>query len=195
MKAFTLALFATAVAAQAGTAQDPFLFTATTQGSSQALQEAVINANGKAFWVGKPTTNECQKDADPKSAICDSNTKNNHTTIFSYVNGEDKFSLSVNIKGGQAVYVDPSDGHLAFTAGGDFGKYPDGAVVNGFAKVRTKLVFEDMDWIACPTDGGNVYQIFALSRSKATGCSGITFVLTDAKPPYRGGPSTAYVYV
>ncbi|KAF7186744.1 hypothetical protein HII31_11976 [Pseudocercospora fuligena] len=194
MKVLLTSLLATAVAAQAGTAEEPLLFTATTQGSSPALQQAIINANNKAFWVGKPTTNECQKDADPKSAICDSNTKNNHTTIFSYVNGEDKFSLSVNMKGGQAVYVDPADGHLAFTAGGDFGKYPDGAVVSGFTKVRTRLLFEKKDWVACP-EGKDVYKIFALSRTKATGCSGFTFTLSDTKAPYDGGPSTAWVYV
>ncbi|KXS99796.1 hypothetical protein AC578_8897 [Pseudocercospora eumusae] len=195
MKAFLIALLATAVCVQAaGTAQEPLLFTATTQGSSPDLQEAVINANGKAFWIGKPTTNECGKDADPKSANCDSNTKNNHTTIFSYIDGDDKISLDVIMKGGQAVYVNPDDGHLAFTEGGDFGKYPEGAVVSGFEKVSTRLMFEKKDFIACP-EGKDVYRIFALSRTKATGCSGFTFTLSDTKPPYDGGPSTAFVYV
>lgn len=98
------------------------------------------------------------------------------------------------MKGGQAVYVDPADGHLAFTAGGDFGKYPDGAVVKGFTKVRTRLLFEKKDWVTCP-EGKDVYKIFALSRTKATGCSGFTFTLSDTKAPYDGGPSTAWVYV
>lgn len=200
MKAIIIAaVFAVAVAAQEqGSVETPILYAGTTQGSAAGLEEGVINANGNAFWIGKPTTTACQKDADPLSAICDSNTKNKNTTIFSFVKGEKKLSLSVNIKGGQAVYVDPEDGHLAFTKGGDFGEYPDGAVSEGFARLReTRLMFENKDWVACPdaTGAEEVYQVYALSRNGKTGCSGFSFILSEQKAPSDGGPSTAYVYV
>lgn len=191
MKFASTLAFAAGVAAlpapQAGTSE-PLRFAGMSLRSASPIHFGQINANGQAFWIGKPTTTYCP---DESVSTCDSTNKN--TTIFTYLNGQKTLGLSTVVPGGQQVYVAEGDdsvtqaaGQLRFTQAHSAGTSGP-PLYEGFAIVYDgKLQFEGKDWIACPGVNSS-YAVYAESRIKTAtdDCLGFTWKieqLDDSTP-------------
>ncbi|PPJ58384.1 hypothetical protein CBER1_08072 [Cercospora berteroae] len=170
MMSFIVAAFAASAAAQAAT-NLPIRYSGTG-----------LDASG--VTCGPPNR-------DPKSVVRVSNDKNNKTTLFYYAPADGTLKLDSS-NNGQNVYV-AVDGALGFAWYPDLPK--DGVTVgfsNGNGDV---LTFEGKEWLSCPVEGEQAWQLIAQSRSSRTDCVGTTFKLKQEKEPYEGGPSGAAEYI
>ncbi|GAB7347285.1 hypothetical protein MBLNU459_g3371t1 [Dothideomycetes sp. NU459] len=142
-------LAAAAMAAPAPRQATPFYGVSIHSGSS--IQYASINANGNAFYLGKSTSSYC-----PTEVVDDCPAGNG----TSFTGGDGTLDLSVEVPGGQQVYV-AADGSLGFTVAHS-GYIPTGANTTGFAVVSPNLQYNGNDWVACQEETGSaVYKIFA----------------------------------
>ncbi|GIZ46782.1 hypothetical protein CKM354_000989400 [Cercospora kikuchii] len=192
MKSFIVAALAANAAAQAA-ADFPIRYTGTgLDASGVTIKDGIINASGQRFWSGKPAQTACGRQQDPKSAVCESNDKNNKTTIFSYAPSADgSLKLDSTWGHGQKVYV-AADGALAFENDGNI---PEGGEVLGFLNGNDVLLFESKEWLSCPVEGEEAWQLFAQSKSSRTDCVNTTFKLNRVKETSEGGPWSAFEYI
>ncbi|EGP84301.1 unnamed protein product [Zymoseptoria tritici ST99CH_1A5] len=156
-----------------GTPENPLKFSGQALRASSPIHFGTVNANGKAFWIGKDA--KTYNPLNNNTCVVDTN-----TTTFSYINGQGQVSLYTNVPGGQQVYV-KDDGSLRFT--GPHSVATDGnATFTGFGiAYDAKLQFENQDWLACL--GGSIspanFQIYAASRIPAAqipkDCLGFTW--------------------
>ncbi|KAI4730988.1 hypothetical protein E4T49_01407 [Aureobasidium sp. EXF-10728] len=125
--------------------------------SGSPIHLSTLNANGNAFWLNKETHSYC-----PNTTI--SSCPPGKYTYFT--NGNNTLSLSVEVPGGQRVYV-AADGSLGYTI-------PHGSVGGGqnvsYTGFSVKdsgihLQYRDSDWIAVPV--GAAYKVFAAAAENA----------------------------
>ncbi|MGG6498134.1 UNVERIFIED_CONTAM: hypothetical protein NY603_34930, partial [Bacteroidetes bacterium 56_B9] len=73
---------------------------------------------------------------------------------------------------------------------------PKDGVIVGFSNGNGEvLTFEGKEWLSCPVEGEEAWQLFAQSRSSRTDCVGTTFKLKQEKERYEGGPAGAAEYI
>ncbi|KAF2088676.1 hypothetical protein K490DRAFT_73039 [Saccharata proteae CBS 121410] len=149
-------------------------FTGLSVRSGSPIQYGSINANGGAFYIGKPTQSYCPEsvgDACPDGTY----------TVFS--GGDDTLSMDVEVPGGQQVYIAPS-GALTFTAPHS-ASMPEGSISNGFT-LSEGTSFGYLSWtngfVACPSANGSApYQVFgAIPSLNTSSCLGFDFLASNA---------------
>lgn len=136
--------------------------------SASPIHFATINASGRAFWIGKPTSTYCPSGI---SGLDCSKINNNVTALATGDVGKASGAgMDTIVPGGQQVYVE-TNGALGYTQAHS-GSIPTGAYTTGF--VYTPPTNSQQHWghlsftghganglIACPTAKAGVYQIFA----------------------------------
>lgn len=125
--------------------------------SGSPVHLSAINANGNSFWINKETNSYC-----PNTTV--TSCPEGKYTYFT--NGNNTLSLSVEVPGGQRVYV-AQDGSLGYTI-------PHGSVsgsqnvsYTGFALKDSgiHLQYKNADWIAVPI--GGAYKVYAAAAENA----------------------------
>lgn len=147
--------------------------------STSAVHLQSVNANGGKFWVGKPTATYCPIAADECPADL-------YTVLATA--GTGTVSMSVEVPGGQQVYVDPSDGSLSFTQAHS-AYLPPGAELSPFTYTPQQgpgyvgtLSFGTgtEGFFACPVNGTSPYQILSLAAGTAAAdCIGINLATSE----------------
>ncbi|KEQ98961.1 hypothetical protein AUEXF2481DRAFT_36275 [Aureobasidium subglaciale EXF-2481] len=130
--------------------------------SGSPIHLSSINANGNAFWINKPTSSYC-----PNTTV--SSCPEGKYTYFT--SGNDTLSLSVEVPGGQRVYV-AEDGSLGYTIPhGSTG----GQVVNytGFSLADNGIHLKYLggDFIAVPVGGAHKVYAAAVEGVPKNGTS------------------------
>lgn len=137
----------------------PTIFLGMSLRSGTPVHFADIQANGRFFYLNKPTSTYCPSEV---TAIDCSAYGNN--TIFA--GGQDTLSMDVAVAGGQQAFVN-ADGALAYTAphSADTGT---GSYVSGFGNSADTglLTFDGENWLACHLED-DVYQVYAASVTDA----------------------------
>ncbi|RDW64913.1 hypothetical protein BP6252_10564 [Coleophoma cylindrospora] len=171
------ALAGLAVAAPAPIAQrqEASSFSAIAVHSTSAVHLQSINANGGKFWVGaeKPTSTYC-----PLSTGCPAG----NITTFAAGASTGTLSLSVEVPGGQQVYVDPS-GALSFTvphsafmpAGSQTGPFVYTAAASNQTVGTLTFGNGTQGFFACPDDAVSAWQVyvFTAGSNSTSSCIGI----------------------
>lgn len=132
------------------------------------VHQKSINANGGAFWIGKNTTTFCP-DTIAKDNGCPKNpTGGEPFTVFTAPAADQSpLFMDVEVPGGQESYIDPADGHWAFSIAHSA---PPADAIYGFqySNVTTdnkdqqgELTLPGNGAIACPSDKPDEYQIFS----------------------------------
>ncbi|KAL8865251.1 MAG: hypothetical protein Q9174_006987 [Haloplaca sp. 1 TL-2023] len=140
----------------------PITFGAIAARSASPIHLQSINANGRAFWIGKNTTTYCPLKPE-------SNCPPGKDTIFSVGSGGGA-GLNTVVPGGQSIYVAPN-GALGFTQAHS-ASYPPGSVFQKFTATEGTIngalgqfSFEGLGatgFIACPVSKGKgPYQVYA----------------------------------
>lgn len=135
------------------TAPTPSSFAAIAARSGSKFHLSSINAHDQRFWLGLDTSSQCPRG----EAHC---ARGNVTT---FDGGSDALSMSVQVPGGQEVYI-AQDGALGFS----LAHTPPGSEAiasKGFAKSEGRLFgglsYVDGGFFACPVEGSpTVWQIF-----------------------------------
>jgi hypothetical protein len=163
------------LSALAATVSADFGVIVTRSGSPIHLQE--LNATGNAFYVGKPTTTYCPEGVSGLKCPVGKG-----ETVFA--GGHDTLGLSVQVPGGQQVYVQ-KNGAVGYTQAHS-ASIPEGATVTGWTKTEGKtfgqLSFKD-GLIFCPE--GSAYKLYAQvpGVSFASTCLGGNLLTVNGTAP------------
>lgn len=124
-------------------AATPSSFAAIASRSGSRIHLETVNARDQGFWLGRQTSSDCATN----KAWC---APGNETT---FNGGDDTLSMSVQVPGGQHVYIAPG-GALGFTQPHS-PLAPRGSLMTGFKKTRGRL-FGGLScgagFYACPED-------------------------------------------
>jgi len=124
--------------------------------SASPIHFAQINAAGQKFWLaGQPTESYCPNDP----ATCPAGT----STVFVGGDTTDTLSLSVEVPGGQQVYIAP-DGTMSYTQAHS-ANIPPGSILDGWSRDESGAGYGHLYWqgglVGCPVEGKG-YQIYGL---------------------------------
>lgn len=194
----TLALAAPVASTASAPAATPTPFTLMSVRSASPIHYGTVNANGEAFWIGKPSANSCP----PNLPDNECGQLNNASTILSCElpdNAKTRCGFDTVVPGGQTVYVGQR-GALRYTVPhGDV--VPKGAHPAGFVHTPPTettdyglLTFEGAGadgFVACPTNGTFPYQVFANIEGARNFDECLGFELFAL--PYTGAPAWEYL--
>ncbi|KAL9595215.1 MAG: hypothetical protein Q9219_006581 [cf. Caloplaca sp. 3 TL-2023] len=177
-------------------AATPFGVIAARSASPIHLQP--VNANGRAFWIGKDTATYCPL---TNSTQCPTGTD----TAFIVSGGG--ASLDSQVPGGQLIYVAPS-GALGFTQAHS-AAFPTGSALQIFNATSAQsngslgvFTFEGLGatgFLACPVAADGPYQVFAdvdglSDQDVPGGCKDECLGFGALTAPYGDGPA-AWQYI
>lgn len=142
-----------------------------------------INAANRGFYINRATSAYCP----PNTVANCANTQNTTTVLAAAPNTSGSLSLSVQVPGGQQVFIGP-DGALGYT-GPHSASVPEGSDRVGFTYTPQKTegsvgtLNHEAGFVACPEGGEGAYRIYSGKNTvkDQSACVGVGLATSEWK--------------